>query len=55
MSSQISHWLITNAEGDYWSNAMGWVDRDSADRFTAAETGTLRLPIGDGVVWQMES
>lgn len=30
----------------YWSNADGWVDRASADTFSAAETGELNLPIG---------
>lgn len=30
----------------FWSNAMGWVSLEEADRFTAHERDTLRLPMG---------
>lgn len=30
----------------YWSNAHGWGDLQSADRFTEDEGRTLRLPVG---------
>lgn len=29
----------------YWSNLQGWVDKESADRFTCSERCALRLPI----------
>lgn len=42
-------WVIATPYGygdeAYWSNAMGWVDLDSADRFTEAETKTVDLPM----------
>lgn len=55
MTTNNTRWLITNAEGDYWSNTLGWAGRDSADRFTAAETGIMLLPMGDGVEWRMDT
>ena len=40
-------WLITNGRGDYWSNSIGWVSRESADTFTDEEKSFLLLP-GEG-------
>ena len=31
---------------EYWSNALGWVEVQHADRFDHADTLTLNLPIG---------
>lgn len=46
-------WMIrADAERDddgrplYWSNGQGWVERDSADRFSFDERTTLTLPVG---------
>lgn len=48
-------WQVKNTEGEiddetgkplYWSNDMGWVDKDSADKFTHAEKKRLNLPMG---------
>ena len=30
----------------YWNNAQGWVDRDSASRFSSADHWKLNLPLG---------
>lgn len=30
----------------YWSNALGWCERNSADVFTEREAANLRLPVG---------
>lgn len=44
-------WVIRRTfpdqEGDalYWSNSLGWVDRDSADQFALAEKNGLNLPL----------
>ena len=35
-----------NRDSVYWSNALGWVDLDSADTFSALERETLNLPMG---------
>lgn len=37
----------------YWSNVLGWCDRDSADLFTEAERNALTLPM-DGTWLQVE-
>lgn len=36
----------------FWSNDLGWVSLDDADRFTALERETLRLPMGGS--WVIE-
>lgn len=37
--------LEDEREHDYWSNAQGWVDRDSCDVFTSEERDRLDLPM----------
>jgi len=38
--------VITNSEGDYWSNEIGWVtDIESAERFTEQEKNGFNLPM----------
>ena len=30
----------------YWSNDLGWVDKDSATKFTKDEINKLNMPLG---------
>ena len=57
-----SPWVIISADphdlgGDplYWSNEQGWVDKESAGRFTYSERCTLRLPIHGAWVREAQS
>jgi len=47
------NWVVYSAEASawegepmYWSNEFGWVDLESATRFTEDETKRLNLPTG---------
>jgi hypothetical protein len=50
------HWLIYGPTEDpdapYWSNTDGWTTRAGATRFTTAERGRARLPMGG--VWRRD-
>lgn len=41
----IPSFMVTNGQL-YWSNDLGWVDKDSADEFTSDERNKLNLPMG---------
>ena len=39
-------WIIGNADGDWWSNDLGWVERqDTATTFSSQERDAFALPI----------
>ena len=41
-----SGWVITNADGEHWSNANGWTSGDDYDTFTDADRKWMTAPIG---------
>ena len=48
-------WLIVNPGAGYWSNADGWVDRATADRFGPSDRKLCRLPVGGRWIREHES
>ena len=42
----MTYWVIVEPDnGLWWSNEDGWVDQDSASRFTTGERYSYRLPL----------
>jgi len=43
-------WCISDGNGLFWSNDLGWVDYCSCDMFTSEEKKYLNLPVGG--IWR---
>jgi hypothetical protein len=44
-SQEQGAWVIGSDDGLFWSNEDGWVDKDSATKFSTYERQMLRLPL----------
>jgi len=41
------NWIIKSSISDsWWSNSLGWMDRNSATEYTDEEKSTIVLPVG---------